>query len=47
MKLPRGVPGDRLVRALERLGYGVIRQKGNHVRMRHDVLGPRRHGYSA
>jgi predicted RNA binding protein YcfA (HicA-like mRNA interferase family) len=38
MKLPRGVSGDRLVRALERLGYGVIRQKGSHVRMRHDGL---------
>jgi predicted RNA binding protein YcfA (HicA-like mRNA interferase family) len=36
MKLPRGVSGDRLVRALERLGYSVVRQKGSHVRMRHD-----------
>jgi predicted RNA binding protein YcfA (HicA-like mRNA interferase family) len=36
MKLPRGVSGDRLVRVLERLGYAVIRQKGSHVRMRHD-----------
>ena len=36
MKLPRGVSGDRLVRILERLGYSVIRQKGSHVRMRHD-----------
>jgi predicted RNA binding protein YcfA (HicA-like mRNA interferase family) len=35
MKLPRAVSGDRLVRVLERLGYGVIRQKGSHVRMRH------------
>ena len=35
MKLPRGVSGDRLIRALERLGYGVIRQKGSHVRLRH------------
>jgi predicted RNA binding protein YcfA (HicA-like mRNA interferase family) len=34
--LPRGVSGDRLVRALERLGYSVIRQKGSHVRMRHE-----------
>jgi predicted RNA binding protein YcfA (HicA-like mRNA interferase family) len=31
MKLPRGVPADRLIGALERLGYGVIRQKGSHV----------------
>jgi predicted RNA binding protein YcfA (HicA-like mRNA interferase family) len=36
MKLPRGVSGDRLVRVLERLGYGVIRQKGSHVRLRHE-----------
>jgi len=36
MKLPRGVSGDRLIRALERLGYGVIRQKGSHVRLRHE-----------
>ena len=35
MKLPRGVSGDRLIRALERLGYVVIRQKGSHVRLRH------------
>lgn len=34
MKLPRGLPADRLIRALERLGYEVIRQKGSHVRMR-------------
>lgn len=36
MKLPRGVSGDRLVRALERLGYIVLRQKGSHVRLRHE-----------
>jgi predicted RNA binding protein YcfA (HicA-like mRNA interferase family) len=36
MKLPRGVSGDRLIRALARLGYGVIRQKGSHVRLRHE-----------
>lgn len=36
MKLPRGVSGERLVRALEGLGYSVIRQKGNHARLRHD-----------
>ena len=28
MKLPRGVSADRLIRALQRLGYVVIRQKG-------------------
>ena len=38
MKLPRGIAGDRVVRALERLGYGVIRQRGSHVMLRH--VGP-------
>jgi predicted RNA binding protein YcfA (HicA-like mRNA interferase family) len=37
MKLPRGVSADRLIRALERLGYSVIRQKGSHVRLFHEV----------
>ena len=41
MNLPRGVSGDRLIRALERLGYAVTRQKGSHVRLRHD--GPPAH----
>jgi predicted RNA binding protein YcfA (HicA-like mRNA interferase family) len=36
MKLPRGVSADRLIRVLERLGYQTIRQKGSHVRMRHE-----------
>jgi predicted RNA binding protein YcfA (HicA-like mRNA interferase family) len=36
MKLPRGVSADRLIRALERLGYSQIRQKGSHVRMRNE-----------
>lgn len=35
MKLPRGVPAERLVAALKKLGYEVIRQKGSHVRLRH------------
>jgi len=35
MKLPRGVSADRVIHALERLGYEVIRQKGSHVRLRH------------
>jgi predicted RNA binding protein YcfA (HicA-like mRNA interferase family) len=41
MKLPRGVAGDRVVRALERLGYGAIRQQGSHVMLRH--AGPPAH----
>jgi len=36
MKLPRSVPADRLIRTLEGLGYKVIRQKGSHVRLRHE-----------
>ena len=36
MRLPRGVSADRVIHALERLGYGVIRQKGSHVRLRHE-----------
>ena len=35
MKLPRGVSSERLIRALERAGYEVIRQRGSHVRLRH------------
>jgi predicted RNA binding protein YcfA (HicA-like mRNA interferase family) len=44
MKLPRGVSGPRLVKALEKLGYEVVRQKGSHVRLRHD--GPPQHSIS-
>ena len=37
MKLPRGVPADRLIRVLDRLGYRVIRQKGSHARPRNEA----------
>lgn len=37
MKLPRGVSAQRLIRALEKLGYAVIRQKGSHVRLFHQA----------
>ena len=37
MKLPRGVSAGRLIRALERLGYAVIRQKGSHIRLFHEA----------
>ena len=36
MKLPRGVSANRLIRALERLGYEIARQKGSHIRVRHE-----------
>ena len=41
MKLPREVSADRLIRALEHLGYRRVRQKGSHVRLRHE--GPPAH----
>ena len=33
MKLPRGVPGADVIRALERLGFSTVRQTGSHVRL--------------
>lgn len=41
MKMPRGVSADRLIRALQRCGYKPVRQKGSHVRLRHE--GPPAH----
>jgi predicted RNA binding protein YcfA (HicA-like mRNA interferase family) len=41
VKLPRGVAADRLIHTLEHLGYVVIRQRGSHVRLRHQ--GPPAH----
>jgi predicted RNA binding protein YcfA (HicA-like mRNA interferase family) len=41
VKVPRGVSGGRVVRALERLGYAVVRQKGSHVRLKRE--GPPAH----
>lgn len=41
MKAPRDVSADRLIRVLETLGYRVIRQKGSHVRLKHE--GPPAH----
>ncbi|MBV9404293.1 MAG: type II toxin-antitoxin system HicA family toxin [Acidobacteriaceae bacterium] len=35
MKLPRDVSADRLIRALDFLGYRKVRQKGSHLRLRH------------
>ncbi len=35
MKLPREVSGDRVIRALQRLGYSIVRRKGSHVRLQH------------
>ena len=35
-KLPRGLSGKRVRRALERAGFHVKRQKGSHVVLRRD-----------
>jgi len=37
VKLPRGVSAKQLIRALEKLGYAVIRQKGSHIRLFHEA----------
>lgn len=38
MRLPRAVSGAEVVRALENLGFTVLRQAGSHVRLaRHDL----------
>ena len=44
MRLPRAVSAGKLIHALEGLGYRVVRQKGSHVRLRHD--GPPAHSIS-
>ena len=36
MKLPRDATAVRLIRVLEIHGYRVVRQKGSHVRLKHD-----------
>ena len=33
MKLPRDLTGQELSKALEKLGYAVDRQAGNHIRL--------------
>lgn len=36
MRLPRGVSADRVIDVMKRLGHGVVRRQGSHVRLRHD-----------
>ena len=36
MRLPRDVDSDQLVKALNRLGYRVVRQSGSHIRLQCD-----------
>ena len=33
MKLPRDISGADLVKALEKVGYSITRQKGSHIRL--------------
>ncbi len=40
MRIPRAISADRLIRALEQLGYKIVRQKGSHVRLRRDGSNP-------
>ena len=35
-KLPRGLPGDKVIRALEKGGFYIKRRKGSHVVLRKD-----------
>ena len=35
MKLPR-ISGAEAIRALEKIGYRQVRQRGSHVRLHHD-----------
>jgi len=35
-KLPRGLSGDKVVKALLRAGFSVRRQKGSHIVLRRD-----------
>ena len=39
MRLPRDVSGAELQRALRRLGYEKVRQRGSHVRITTQLIG--------
>jgi predicted RNA binding protein YcfA (HicA-like mRNA interferase family) len=39
VKLPRNLSGDDLAKALAKLGYGVTRQTGSHMRLTTKVQG--------
>ncbi len=36
MKLPRDMDAPELIKALERIGYRVVRQSGSHIRLQAD-----------
>ena len=33
MRFPRNISGKELIKALEKIGYEVTRQKGSHIRL--------------
>ena len=39
MKLPRDLSGGDVVKALNRLGFSVVRQEGSHIRLEKGGLG--------
>jgi predicted RNA binding protein YcfA (HicA-like mRNA interferase family) len=40
MKLPRDLDAPELIKALQRIGYRVVRQTGSHVRLQSDLPRP-------
>ena len=40
MKLPRDMDAPELIKALQRLGYRVVRQSGSHIRLQTDQPKP-------
>jgi predicted RNA binding protein YcfA (HicA-like mRNA interferase family) len=40
MKLPRDMDAPELIKALQRLGYRVVRQSGSHIRLQSDQSKP-------
>ncbi len=36
MKLPRDIDAAQLIKALQRVGYRVVRQSGSHIRLQCD-----------
>lgn len=36
MKLPRDMDAPELIKALQRIGYRVVRQSGSHIRLQTD-----------
>lgn len=40
MKLPRDMDAPELIKALQRIGYRVVRQSGSHIRLQSDQPKP-------